>query len=285
MDASPYFDKPDLDRDEKMEEESLLKGFPDDKSDSKRSIPKVYKRWQKTWSAVNLVLTATNLVFFLFLMLARHNNEEAKPLLPPSPATSVVEKELRPFTLTSPYTRPPGPEVDQMWHDLVNSGAMFTLSPEEFAVLNDNPKTGVKLTHDPEGRYVGTLAATHQIHCVNSLRKGLWFNYKHYMDVHDELFSDNNSPAEHLIHCVEMLRNAVMCSGDVSVITYNWKPGHEAPKANFKSVHSCQKWDKLEEWRTMHNVTGQLQTLERPVGLLDGEPENVFGLAPDSTAN
>ena len=45
---------------------------------------------------------------------------------------------------------------------------MFLLTPEEFAVVNDSPETGVRFTHDPEGHYVGTLAATHQIHCVVS---------------------------------------------------------------------------------------------------------------------
>ena len=75
-----------------------------------------------------------------------------------------------------------------------------------------------------------------------------------------------------------MLRNAIMCAGDVSVITYNWKKGHEAPKAYFKSVHSCQKWDRIEEWRRIHNVTAHIHTLERPIGLLDvEEPEDIYG--------
>lgn len=47
-------------------------------------------------------------------------------------------------------------------------GAMIPLTVEEFEVVNDNPKTGVKVPQDPQGRYVGVLAATHQIHCVVS---------------------------------------------------------------------------------------------------------------------
>ncbi|RYP57814.1 hypothetical protein DL769_009264 [Monosporascus sp. CRB-8-3] len=190
-------------------------------------------------------------------------------LLPPSPAIDAVERELRPFTLSSIYIAKPGPITDQAWHDLVNTGAMFPISLEEFVKVNDNPETGIKYTHDPQGRYLGTLSATHQLHCVNSLRKGLWFNYKHYKDVNDVLFQGPDPPEEHLTHCVEMLRNAIMCFGDVSVITYNWKEGHAGPKASFKSMHSCQKWDKFEEWRSAHNVTGNVKTLDRPVGLLD----------------
>ena len=81
------------------------------------------------------------------------------------------------------------------------------------------------------------------------------------------------SPLKPTVHCVEMLRNAVMCFGDVSVITYNWKKGHEGPKASFKSMHSCQKWHKIEEWRTAHNVSAEIKTLERPVGIVDGAPD------------
>ncbi|KAG8408980.1 hypothetical protein J3458_019987 [Metarhizium acridum] len=189
--------------------------------------------------------------------------------VPSSPATVAIEKELRPFSLTSPYDKPPGPETDQLWHDLVNTGAMFPLSEEQFSEVNDNIETGIRYTHDPQGRFLGTLAATHQIHCVDALRKGLWFHYEHYRATNDPLFIDKDPPEEHLMHCVEMLRNAVMCFGDVSVITYNWKKGHDAPKGSFKSLHACQKWDKIEDWRAIHNITEEIKTLERPIGIFD----------------
>lgn len=78
------------------------------------------------------------------------------------------------------------------------------------------------------------------------------------------------------MHCVELLRNAVMCAGDVSVITYNWKKDQDFPEANFGSVtHACQKWDKIDEWRRARNITAQLETLERPAGVL-GEYQDAF---------
>ncbi|KAF2718263.1 hypothetical protein K431DRAFT_189587, partial [Polychaeton citri CBS 116435] len=53
-------------------------------------------------------------------------------------------------------------------------------------------------------------------------------------------------------HCVKMLRNAIMCAGDVSVITHNWQKGYEVPIANFKSIHARQKWNRIEDWRSAH---------------------------------
>ncbi|EHK26506.1 uncharacterized protein TRIVIDRAFT_81530 [Trichoderma virens Gv29-8] len=282
-DPPQYAEKSSISSDEPTEEESLLQMMGNHttrRSQKKRSCGFSFDL--KHWIVANILLTMINLAFVvgltvlwqkgrLFSQSPRMSSTVA--LLPPSPATDAVEKELRPFSLVSPYNAHPGPETDKLWHNLVNTGAMFPLSEEQFSEVNDSPSTGVKFTHDPQGRYLGTLASTHQIHCVDSLRKGLWFHYKHYKALNDPLFIDKDPPEKHLMHCVEMLRNAVMCFGDVSVITYNWKRGHPGPKASFKSMHACQKWHKIEEWRIAHNVTEHIKTLERPVGILDGPIE------------
>ncbi|KAG8422011.1 hypothetical protein J3459_010770 [Metarhizium acridum] len=271
-----YTAKSDFNHGDTMEDESLLRIMSqrDSRPKSRRWCPNLD---MKHWLAINLAFTSFNLAVVLVLaVLWRSERLTLRPassstvsLLPPSPATVAIEKELRPFSLTSPYDKPPGPETDQLWHDLVNTGAMFPLSEEQFSEVNDNIETGIRYTHDPQGRFLGTLAATHQIHCVDALRKGLWFHYEHYRATNDPLFIDKDPPEEHLMHCVEMLRNAVMCFGDVSVITYNWKKGHDAPKGSFKSLHACQKWDKIEDWRAIHNITEEIKTLERPIGIFD----------------
>jgi len=278
-DPPQYAEKSSIDHGEGTEEESLLQVTGNNnfrRSRKKRSC--CFSFDMKHWLGVNILLTTINLAFVVGLtalwqsgrlFTPSPNTSSTLTLLPPSPATSAIEKELRPFSLVSPYYAHPGPETDKLWHDLVNSGAMFPLSEEQFAEVNDSPSTGIKYTDDPQGRYLGTLAANHQIHCVDSLRKGLWFHYKYYKATNDSLFIGPDPPEDHLMHCVEMLRNAIMCFGDVSVITYNWKQGHPGPKASFKSMHSCQKWHKITEWRAANNVTEHIKTLERPDGLLD----------------
>ncbi|KAI1248134.1 hypothetical protein MGN70_010383 [Eutypa lata] len=278
VDPPDYSDKSSFSSDEKLEEETLLRQFNGGVMHMRKK-----SRWINLTSRrlliINLVLSTFStvaLVTSTVLWYTGHHAKDTKDPLPPSPAIGVIEKELRPFSLTSPYIAPPGVVTDQLWRDLVNTGAIFPLTLEEFVEVNDSPETGIQLTHDPHGRYVGTLASTHQIHCVDALRKGLWFHYEYYRDHGDDIFMDEDPVEDHLMHCVEMLRNAIMCSGDVSVITYNWKKGHAAPKASFKSMHSCQKWDKIEEWRSAHNVTSQINVLERPVGLLDEAPEATY---------
>lgn len=49
-------------------------------------------------------------------------------------------------------------------------------------------------------------------------------------------------------HCVEYLRQALKCHGDVSILTYNWLKGQDEPLPYFKTLDSCQKWDHVLEW-------------------------------------
>ncbi|KAI1496179.1 hypothetical protein F5X99DRAFT_414374 [Biscogniauxia marginata] len=195
---------------EDAEDKTLLGTASDYQASRPRKKRSGFSRLNLTYClSLNLVLTTFNLAILLcwsifwWKSLAQHESgssvSSTLSLLPPSPAISAIERELRPFTLSSPYNQHPGPRTDKLWHDLVNTEAVFPLTEEEFLEVNDSPET---------------------------------------------------------VHCVEMLRNAVMCFGDVSVITYNWKQGHEGPKASFKSMHSCRKWDKIEEWRSAHDVTG-----------------------------
>lgn len=58
----------------------------------------------------------------------------------------------------------------------------------------------------------------------------------------------------HSMHCVEMLRQTLMCHGDMSLVTYNWVRGREAPFANFNGVHQCRNWEGLKEWMEERDV-------------------------------
>ena len=58
----------------------------------------------------------------------------------------------------------------------------------------------------------------------------------------------------HLTHCIEMLRQTLMCHGDMSLVTYNWVQGRAVPFANFNGVHQCRNWDELVEWNEDNDV-------------------------------
>ena len=79
-------------------------------------------------------------------------------------------------------------------------------------------------------------------------------------------------------HCVETLRQTLMCHGDISLLTYNWVEGREMPYPNFNTIHTCKKWDTLVEWNMKRDVSkewrdGRSQELAIPM-----KPEHIAGL-------
>ena len=58
----------------------------------------------------------------------------------------------------------------------------------------------------------------------------------------------------HNFHCLDTLRQAVMCQGDTSLITFRWGDTQRIPLGNFSSEHRCKSWDALDSWNKDHLV-------------------------------
>lgn len=53
---------------------------------------------------------------------------------------------------------------------------------------------------------------------------------------------------KHLDHCIDMLRQKIMCDADISVITYNWYDDSDYPIAKFDTQHKCRDFNALQDW-------------------------------------
>jgi hypothetical protein len=49
-------------------------------------------------------------------------------------------------------------------------------------------------------------------------------------------------------HCLDMIRQSLMCQGDMQLLTMKWRTGGRIPTANFTMPHKCVNWDNLETW-------------------------------------
>ena len=50
-------------------------------------------------------------------------------------------------------------------------------------------------------------------------------------------------------HCVEMLRQAIICKADPSLATFEWLPGNPPHLTGVaKGHHQCVAWDNLQDW-------------------------------------
>ncbi|KAF4633858.1 hypothetical protein G7Y89_g4254 [Cudoniella acicularis] len=115
--------------------------------------------------------------------------------------------ELNPVTVTSKsnrtYLERPSPENDKLWEALYPKGHHCL-----FEWPNENPKRA-------------GFAGFHQLHCVkDALRKGFYQDH----DVKQALLrgediSDIPQPIDmvHVLHCVEFLRQSIICHADTSL--------------------------------------------------------------------
>jgi len=55
-------------------------------------------------------------------------------------------------------------------------------------------------------------------------------------------------------HCIEMLRQNLMCRGDVTMLTYDWVKGMDGPLPNFNTPHQCRNFEKILNWVDEHRV-------------------------------
>ena len=49
-------------------------------------------------------------------------------------------------------------------------------------------------------------------------------------------------------HCLEDLRQAVICNPDLSIYTYDWIPSQRKPWPNFVIDSECVNWEMLDGW-------------------------------------
>ncbi|RAK74446.1 oxidase ustYa family protein [Aspergillus fijiensis CBS 313.89] len=155
---------------------------------------------------------------------------------------------------TSPYEGPPTGAVNLQWRHLVDVG-ILALNPEQEASLLE--PTMPATVNDSTALI--QLDVFHQLHCLNSIRKYVY----QPVDWRNDNTTDQAAVKYivHINHCIEYLRQALMCHSDLSVIVHSPRvphPGPEYPiwKANFSTQHTCRNFWKIHEWAKQYNTSG-----------------------------
>lgn len=162
---------------------------------------------------------------------------------------------------TSKYRGEPSPAIDAAWDELLqcpsppllihpsNPSNLFAdnnlrASAAELRAAN---LTSVPLHDAPDGGYLVTLDVYHTLHCVNRARKALYPAY----------YTSPNLPAverAHVGHCLDLLRQVLMCHGDVALHTYRWRDDVPAPWPTMQTTHQCKKWERIVAWSRARSV-------------------------------
>lgn len=202
-------------------------------------------RWWQHWVFLSSLLIVYSIA--LLKLPGLWSSPSLDPFLTYTPAKEAIKEYHRhsfdgSLGLETKYTGEPRPEVEEAWgHLFKNYNLRFTA--EEMRKLNhtDNP---IELRNG--GGYFGQLSAYHHLHCLSMLRKVLWH------DMYNVSIPDLRSHAD---HCINDIRQSLMCHADLSVVTFWWHPEMRKPMPNFHIDQTCVNWDALDAWASKRSFS------------------------------
>ena len=101
--------------------------------------------------------------------------------------------------------------------------------------------------NDAGGGYLAVVDVFHELHCLNYVREYL----------HQDYYKVKEPPESrilHVDHCIDTLRQTLMCHGDIALHTFDWIPDYRRPWPNFNVVHECRNFDAIYDWAEKHSV-------------------------------
>jgi hypothetical protein len=140
---------------------------------------------------------------------------------------------------SSKYSGKPRPELDEAWSELLKYSNV-RVSADDLRKINRN---SIELA-DGSGDYMAGLDVHHSLHCLKYIRQYLYPDYYN--------ITDPNIP-DHLDHCLDNLRELVMCKADISLYTYDWIDNYRKPYPNFNIQHECRNFDAVNDWAKEHS--------------------------------
>ena len=128
--------------------------------------------------------------------------------------------------------------IDQNWDDLILPADIYITDAEASTMPDD-----VHLYRNPvNGRYKVEVEMFHSLHCLNMIRMRL------YSSDYPEMTTDN--ARIHVDHCVESLRELIMCEGNMTPIPIEWSSTGRRINPNYAQKHTCRNFEALRKWTT-----------------------------------
>lgn len=134
------------------------------------------------------------------------------------------------------FAGPPSPQLDIAWQNSLKNINIRVSKTE----LETAHQKSIEL---PEGGgYLSWLGAFHELHCLKFVRQWTYKDYYHPNLTAGEVVHYQ----EHSDHCIEYLRQAAMCHGDMSLVGFDWEREKEKPVMSLRrSPHMCVDWEQF----------------------------------------
>ncbi|KAI1383943.1 uncharacterized protein F4822DRAFT_56151 [Hypoxylon trugodes] len=173
------------------------------------------------------------------------------------------------FMTPNAFKGTPNPSIDENWDSITYAdGGVISISEETLYAVNASAKYSVKLAPEIGGGYMASVEVLHQLHCLNMLRQATYEDY--YKDKAEPWKDSPQTLRYHLDHCIDNLRQKLMCDADAGILTYVWAKGHPAPFPDFSVQHKCRDFSALKNWVIDHQIYA---TKEHGIERLPGSQE------------
>lgn len=149
------------------------------------------------------------------------------------------------FAKWTPYKGPPTDEVEMAWKRITDDVPLLNVTTEDMVSLGRSLDS-VKYPSDLGEGYLGILEVTHQLHCL----KKVWEDHHlEYYSAAATLKKDRPLFYEqHYEHCIDIIRQRLMCTADTGIVTFRWVKGVHGPYPDFNTAHQCRSWGDLMEF-------------------------------------
>jgi len=168
------------------------------------------------------------------------HHEWSEPSTFYSPALVSVEEEVRNFWSRpdDTYFGPPTPERNAAWENICGTGngiVQLKLNAAEQQLLPSSMPVPTE-----EEYKIYALSMCHQLHCLNRIR----------LSFHEGYFPDEDEKTRlfHRDHCIDHLRDNIMCKADVTLDYWQWDVGRNGSFLHVDTVHQCRNFKKIIEW-------------------------------------
>ncbi|PYI06043.1 hypothetical protein BO78DRAFT_316369, partial [Aspergillus sclerotiicarbonarius CBS 121057] len=154
----------------------------------------------------------------------------------------------------TPFQGWPTDEIDRVWLDSYLPGIVSTIDSHSASQLLDQTERLPLAGREDE--YVITLDVFHQMHCLDIVRMAL------YRDRYDKHFYFPNGTVDyckwlHVDHCLDQVRQALVCNADVSVVHYAWSDTVQGNRPRVDNQHTCRNYTKILEWASTRSIEAQ----------------------------
>ncbi|KAF2736914.1 hypothetical protein EJ04DRAFT_410040, partial [Polyplosphaeria fusca] len=130
--------------------------------------------------------------------------------------------------------------------------------PVDLATKSGLAPDQVKVSEKYGGGYPAHVEGLHHLHCLNLLRKSLAWNFSYYKTQGLGPFSNDESILKyHITHCLDILRQQLMCTVDVGVLGQVWyQPPNKPLQAfvDFNTKHTCRNFEAIRDWAEQHQL-------------------------------